>query len=363
MLLDSVLSENAVFAESYNDSAITDALTESLVNVESAYGEMMLEQAKAEFKQYVNEGTVEPLNEGVMDSIKNFFKKLWNFIKKYWNKLKNWITGLTKTAYQYYLVNKEKITNGIQSVTRFYGYTGLVNFDKIDEMGGRIKNAVHEFISSSNDISFTANGMTSGRNPDRTHNKNFTDNRDIITAGSHSSDSEDARKEANKAVEKYSKDFRKKIIENIDTDDGGFTSAIKKHIRGGEKETDIKSEYNSIDKLDKVLGHETSVRQLAYSFKMQEANTKDLENLAYQYQHQNNDNQNSGKFANLCTSMAKTLTAACNTSESMIAEVVKQADRFQRAAVKGNSDDERKEEAADMSIDDAKAYLESIGLA
>ena len=73
MLLDSVLSENAVFAGSYNDSAITDALTESLVNVESAYGEMMLEQAKDEFKQFVNEGSIEPISEGVVDSIKNFF--------------------------------------------------------------------------------------------------------------------------------------------------------------------------------------------------------------------------------------------------------------------------------------------------
>ena len=363
MLLDSVLSENAVFAGSYNDSSVTDALTESLVNVESAYGEMMVEQAKAEFRQYVNEGTIEPLSEGVMDSIKNFFKKLWSMIKKYWNKLKNWITGLTKTAHEYFKVNYEKISNGMKGVTRFYGYYGLVNFNTIEKIGGNIKNAVHEYISNSNDRAFNVNAYASG-SEGRSISDKAASAKKIITTGSGSGANDADKKAANDEVDKYKKQFRKAILSGIETDDGGFASAIKNYIRGGEKETDIKSEYgDDASKLKIVLDSETSVKQLALAFKMQEANTKDLENLAYKYQHQNNDNDNSGKLANLCTSMAKTLTTACNTAESMIAEVVKQADRMQRAAVKGNSDDERKEESFDMTIDDAKAYLESIGLA
>ena len=361
MLLDSVLDENAIISESVVDA--TDALTECLVSVEEAYGEMMLEQAKADFRQYVNEGAIEPLSEGVMESIKNFFKKLWNFIKKYWNKLKNWITGLTKTAYQYFKINKDKIENGMKSVTRFYGYPGLVDFRTINQIGGNIKTAVHQYISSSNDRAFNAGSNSSGGS------RHVSDlakaaKKDLV-AGSGPSSTDDQKKTANETLENYKKLFRKAILNNVEVDDdGGFASAIKQHIRGGEKETDVKGDYgNDTKKLNIVLSSETSVKQLALAFKMQEANTKDLENTAYQYQHQNNENENSGKMANLCTSVAKTLTTACNTAESMIAEVVKQADRMQRAAVKGNSDDERKEEAADMSIDDAKAYLESIGLA
>ena len=57
-------------------------------------------------------------------------------------------------------------------------------------------------------------------------------------------------------------------------------------------------------------------------------------------------------------------TTACNAADSMIAEVVKQADRYAHMAVSGKSDSERKNEDTEFAdIDDAKAYLESIGLA
>ena len=241
----------------------------------------------------------------------------------------------------------------------------MVDFKKIEEIGVNIKRAVHQFISDSPDREFKSTEFGSySVGGTRVASSKAKSAMDTITTGSKSGATDDEKKAANDKVDEYKKKFRKAILNDIETDDGGFTSAIKNHIRGGEKETDIKSEYGDDDrKLAAVLDSETSVKQLALAFKMQEANTKDLENTAYQYQHQNNDNDNSGKLANLCTSMAKTLTAACNTAESMIAEVVKQADRMQRAAVKGNSDDERKDESFDMTIDDAKAYLESIGLA
>ena len=351
MLLDSVLDENAVIYENVADA--TDALTECLVNVEEAYGEMMLEQAKAEFKQYVNEGTIEPLSEGVMDSIKNFFRKLWNFIKKYWNKLKNWITGLHKNAYQYFAINKEKIKNGIAAVTRFYGYEGLKNFDNITTMESNISRAVTKFInrdlSGGNGTRMTASDAA--RNAVSTLKKADQNGAD-----------DKQKKNATDLGKQYKKDFTKMILgDAAESTEDSLATKIKEFIRDGDKETEVK--YANINELEHVLGGESGVKILANNIKSQEAHTADLEKTAYTFQHQNNDNDNSSRVANLCTAMAKILTTACNTTEGMIADVVNQANRFCHSAVNGKSDDERKNESVDMTLDEAKAYLESIGLA
>lgn len=335
MLLDSVLDENAIISEESVVDA-TDALTECLVGIEESYGEMMLEQAKAEFKQYVNEGAIEPLNEGVVESIKNFFKKLWNFIKKYWNKLKNWVTGLNKNAYQYYQVNKAKIEANEKSVTRFYGYPGLKNFETVKALNGRIAKAIGD-----------------GKKDIESHLSNL---KDADKNGANSGD-KDA---ADDLAKSYLHNFKKAIIGSSSSTEEGFTTILKDDIRGASKETEIK--YTAVE-IGNVLGSETAVKQLALNIKMQEATTKDLENTAFKFTHEKNENDRSGRAANACTQLAKLLTSACNTASSMIPAVVAQANRYQHAIVAGKSDDERKNEDADMSVDDAKAYLESIGLA
>jgi hypothetical protein len=346
MLLDSVLDENAIVTENVADA--TDALTECLVNVEEAYGEMVLEQAKDEFKQYVNEGSIEPISEGVLDSIKNFFRKLWNFIKKYWNKLKNWITGLNKNAYQYYIVNKEKINNGIK-VTRFYGYTGLKNTSNISSLNDRISEAIHQHItrvvSSTRTTTKTAADETEGyaRAADKAGAKNTTkDTNDEL-------------------IRTAISNFKKAIIgsDSASTEES-FTSILKDDIRGGSKETTL--QYSKAE-LEAVLAHETCIKQLAASIKTQEAHTKDLENKAYGAAHAEKDTDRSSRTVNMYTQLAKIITSACNAAESMLPEVVKQADRYAHMAANGKSDDERKNESVDMSLDEAKSYLESIGLA
>ena len=334
MLLDSVLDENAIISESVVDA--TDALTECLVGIEESYGEMMIEQAKAEFKQYVNEGSIEPLNEGVVESIKNFFKKLWNFIKKYWNKLKNWVTGLNKNAYQYFQVNHEKINSNIKSVTRFYGYPGLKNFETIKSLNGRIAKAIAD---GKKEITMQVN-------------MNVQADKSSAT-----SDERDANDNANR---QWLHKVKTTIVGNSSSTEESFLSILKDDIRGASKETTVSYEFNDIAK---VLGSEAAVKQLALNIKMQEATTKDLENVAYGFNHAKNETDRSGRAANLCTQLAKLLTSACNAASSMIPAVVSQADRYQHAVVSGKSDDERKNEDADMSVDDAKAYLESIGLA
>lgn len=349
MLLDSVLDENAIIYENVVDA--TDALTECLVGIEQAHGEMMLEQAKAEFKQFVNEGSIEPISEGVVDSIKNFFKKLWNFIKKYWNKLKNWVTGLNKNAYQYYQVNEAKIKTGINSVTKFYGYTGLKDFSNIEALRSRIASAVSHHIGS-----VGVAGIINGKDSD--------------TYSGYLKSAEKADKSktiktieaTDNALRTALGEFKKAIIgSNSSSTEESFVTILKDDIRGGNKEVTMKY---SFDEIKKVLSNEAAVKNLASAIKTQENVTKKLENEAFKYSHMDDPTKNSGRAANFCTQLATLTTTACNAADSMIVEVVKQAERFAHMAVSGKSDSERKNEDTEFAdIDDAKAYLESIGLA
>ena len=59
-----------------------DALIEGAVEMESAYYELVTESCQIKFQQVSESTSIEALNEGVIDSIKNFFKKLWNAITK-----------------------------------------------------------------------------------------------------------------------------------------------------------------------------------------------------------------------------------------------------------------------------------------
>ena len=76
MILDTFI-ENA--SESNIDLA--DAQLECAVSLEAAYNDAMLEMCQLKYQSLV-EG-VDVINEGVIESIKNFFKKLFNAIKKF----------------------------------------------------------------------------------------------------------------------------------------------------------------------------------------------------------------------------------------------------------------------------------------
>lgn len=76
MFLDAFI-ENA--SESNVDLA--DAQLECAVSLEAAYNDVMLEMCQLKYQSLV-EG-VDVINEGVIESIKNFFKKLLNAIKKF----------------------------------------------------------------------------------------------------------------------------------------------------------------------------------------------------------------------------------------------------------------------------------------
>lgn len=335
MLLDSVLENKGIVAEG-TEIDMSDALMECAVSIEEAYGDMMVEQAKCEFKQYVNEGKIDALNEGILDSVKNFFKKLWNFIKKYYNKLKTWVTGLNKNAYQYFQTNQEKIKNGIKSVTRFYGYSGLKNFDNINSYARKIDSASTAALKTADMF------IKDFKKLDHSNKK-------------------DAGEEASNKSKEYLGDLKKVIVGDSASTEESFTAMIKDDIRGGSREVELS--YKTIDEIKAVVGSEASVSYLALGLKALEKSTKDLENKAYGLAHQENDKERSGSAVHYLTQAAKLISSAASATSSMIPAVVKQADRFQHAAVAGKSDDERKNEDTEMTADEAKAYLESIGIA
>lgn len=79
MFLDSLSESNLDF--DFEDH-FNDALIEGAVEMEAAYYELVAESCQIKFQQVSESASLEALNEGVIDSIKNFFKKLWNAITK-----------------------------------------------------------------------------------------------------------------------------------------------------------------------------------------------------------------------------------------------------------------------------------------
>ena len=322
MLLDSVLDESALVADNINEDVIVDAFVECMVGIEKAHSEMMLEQAKDEFKQYVNEGTIKALDEGVVEKIKNVFAKIWAFIKKYFYKLKNFITGLHKNAYQYFSNNEVKLKESCSKVTTFYGYKGLKNYSSIETVNEKIVSAINKFQDRINPVDTKTN---------------FT-----------------------KKLNERLKALKSAICSDYESE--GLTSGIKREVRGSDKET--KFTY-SFDELKNVIGSTTYENKFAGMGKGTQGLIKDLENHADTVARTGDENstvKNQTK-ANAIVEGAKIASNACTVLSSMIKDVISQAYRFAKMAVSGKNDDERKDESADMNDAEAKAYLESIGLA
>lgn len=79
MFLDQINESNMDF--DFEDH-FNDALIEGAIEMESAYYELVTESCQIKFQQVSESTSIEALNEGMIDSIKNFFKKLWNAITK-----------------------------------------------------------------------------------------------------------------------------------------------------------------------------------------------------------------------------------------------------------------------------------------
>ena len=296
MLLDSVLENKGTDTQLVEGTEIdtSDALLECMVSIEEAYGDMMVEQAKCEFKQYVNEGKIDALNEGILDSVKNFFKKIWEFIKKYYNKLKTWVTGLNKNAYQYFQTNQEKIKNGIKSITRFYGYSGLKNFDNVKAYSTKIGTASKAALASADKY------IADLKKLDHSTKKGSGEQSSEITKNALGT-------------------LKQTITGGSTSTEESLTAIIKDDIRGGSREVELS--YKTIDEIKAVVGSEAGVSVIANGLKVLETSTKDLENKAYGLAHQENDKDRSGSAVHYLTQAAKLISSAAAAASSMIPAV------------------------------------------
>ena len=62
---------------------LEDLQLECAVSLEAAYSDLMLEGCQLKYQEIAEGASVSAINEGVIEAIKNFFKKLFNAIKKF----------------------------------------------------------------------------------------------------------------------------------------------------------------------------------------------------------------------------------------------------------------------------------------
>ena len=101
---------------------LDDAQLECAVDVERAWGEMMLECCAMEFKAYQESGDVNAVNEGVIESIKNWFKKVWDAIKSFFGKAVAVIRSKTMSCKEFREKYKKDIDAGLAKIKDFKGF-------------------------------------------------------------------------------------------------------------------------------------------------------------------------------------------------------------------------------------------------
>jgi hypothetical protein len=134
MLLNKVLDENAIVSESIEDFDITDfidAYSECAVSIEQTYGEFMLEQAKDEFKQYVNEGVITESIDAIKEKAKKLVEKIKEIIIRLRDKVLKVLEDYRFRSITYFNKNKEAIEKGVNLVDNFMGYEVYKDFEKM----------------------------------------------------------------------------------------------------------------------------------------------------------------------------------------------------------------------------------------
>ena len=111
---------------------LDDAQLECAVDVERAWGEMMLECCAMEFKAYQESGDVTAVGEGVIESIKNWFKKVWDAIKRFFGKAVAAIRSKTMSCKEFYDKYKKDVDAGLAKIKDFKGFKyALSGFDAL----------------------------------------------------------------------------------------------------------------------------------------------------------------------------------------------------------------------------------------
>ena len=314
MFLD---KRNSTFSEG---ASLDDAMLECAVDVERAWGEMMLECCALEFKAYQESGDIGAVNEGVLESIKNWFKKVWNAIKRFFGKAVAAIRSKTMSCNEFYEKYKKDIQAGLSKIKDFKGY-------KYDLSGFKPTEIATEAAKDENLEKYLA------KDKDEDATKEILKTIATKAGFEVAEKSEDLMKNAQK---KWQGDATDKVT----LDATYFSSAI----------SGIKSELQ--------------VKNAALSMKMAENTVKEMEITAEKtYKEADDDDADTSKAKTRKISFIRTVVSQVTNLQTkytkMLSAEADQTMAIMRAAISASK---KKDEAAYISSNEAMDYLRSQGI-
>ena len=301
-------------------ASLDDAMLECAVDVERAWGEMMVECCALEFKAYQESGDIGAVNEGVLESIKNWFKKVWNAIKRFFGKAVAAIRSKTMSCNEFYEKYKKDIQAGLSKIKDFKGYKyDLSDFKIVD-----IANTV---------------GATAKLTGYLAKDKDEDATKDIIKAIA----SEAGFDEADKS-EDLMKNAQKKW-------QGGSTDKVTLET------SDFNSAINNIKS-------DLAVKNAALTMKIAENTVKEMENTAEKtYKEADDDDADTTKAKNRKISFIRTIVSQLTNLQTkytkMLSAEADQTMAIMRAAISASK---KKDEGAYISSNEAMSYLRSQGI-
>ena len=301
-------------------ASLDDAMLECAVDVERAWGEMMVECCALEFKAYQESGDIGAVNEGVLESIKNWFKKVWNAIKRFFGKAVAAIRSKTMSCNEFYEKYKKDIQAGLSKIKDFKGYKYALSGFKPTEIATEATKDENltKYLAKTKDEDATKLILTTIANK----------------AGFEAAEkSEDLMKNAQK---KWQGDATDKVT----LDAAYFNSAI----------SGIKSDLQ--------------VKNAALTMKMAENTVKEMEITAEKtYKEDDNDSADESKAKTRKISFIRTVVSQVTNLQTkytkMLSAEADQTMAIMRAAISASK---KKDESVDLSTNEAMDYLRSQGI-
>ena len=299
---------------------LDDAQLECAVGVERAWGEMMLECCAMEFKAYQESGDVNAVNEGVIESIKKWFKKVWDAIKRFFGKAVAVIRSKTMSCKEFREKYKKDIDAGLSKIKDFKGF----------------KYAFGEFKS--------------------------TEIADAVTADSKlatflaSDKDEDAKKEIIKAIAQQAG------FETAEKTEDLMKNAQKKWQGGTTDKVELDATYFNTAIAN--IKEDYQVKNAALDMKKAENTIKALEAKAEKmYKENENDDTDTSKGKTRKIGFTRTvvslMTSLLTKRTKMMHAEADQTMAIMRAAISASK---KKDEGADLSTNEAMDYLRSQGI-
>lgn len=301
-------------------ASLDDAMLECAVDVERAWGEMMLECCALEFRAYQESGDIGAVNEGVIETIKNWFKKVWNAIKRFFGKAVAAIRSKTMSCKEFYEKYKKDIDAGLSKIKDFKGYKYALGEFKIVDIANTVgaEAKLAGYLKKDKDEEAT---------------------KDIIKAIASAAQFEDAEKSED-LMKNAQKKWQGGSTDKVTLETADFNSAI----------ANIKSDL--------------AVKNAALTMKIAENTVKEMEITAEKtYKEADDDDADATKNKNRKISFIRTIVSQVTNLQTKYAKMLSaEADQtmsIMRAAISASK---KKDEGAYISSNEAMSYLRSQGI-